>query len=454
MLTFPGKSNRNFLGINIFTPLRYRVFITIIFMTIVVTAVGIIINLIIGLDHSATFAFLLSFIFTSIIFYLVKRNKSKNIDLYYYVYWIFIFLSLISAWILAGGIDGSLMILFVLVYIGLFLTTSENRVVVLIISILFIVSLILLDYYSPDIIFRFKDRSQRVIYLIKAFTVYLVFIHLLLEFILTQNKFEHKRLELVNKKLNLSNDEIKKLNEKLNSSYQELESANASKDRFISIIAHDLRSPFQGLLGVSKMLNESYDELSDNERKILLMKLNNLLNNQYKFVEELLLWGRLQRTNINLRIEKFSLKECILSEISHQKDQIDKKNLVVELLQSDNVEIKSDRNLISAVLRNVLSNAIKFSPIGQKIEVSALQQKDSCAVIVKDYGIGISEEDLPNLFRLDTKISRKGTEGEVGTGFGLVICSEIMAKLKGNISIESKEGSGTTVTVLIPLAEL
>lgn len=452
MLTFSGKSNRKCFDINIFTPLRYRVLITIIFMSIVVTAVGIIINLILGLDPYITLAFLISMLFSMIIFYLVKKDQSRNIDLYYYVFWSFVFLSLISSWILAGGIDGSLMILFILVYIGLFLTTNEKRNIVLIISILFIISLILLDYYYPHIIFRFENKSQRVIYLLKAFTVYLVFIHLLLEFLLTQNKFEHKKLELINKRLNNSYDEIKKLNEKLNYSYQELESANAGKDRFISIIAHDLRSPFQGLLGVSKMLNESYEDLSDNERKELLTKLNNLLNNQYKFLEELLLWGRLQRTSINLRIEKFSLKECILSEISHQKEHIDKKKLVVELLRSDDITIKSDRNLISAVLRNVLSNAIKFSPIGQKIEVSALQQKNSCMVIIKDYGIGISEEDLPNLFRVDTKVSRKGTEGEVGTGFGLVICSEIMAKLKGNISIESKEGSGTTVTVLIPLA--
>ncbi len=232
-----------------------------------------------------------------------------------------------------------------------------------------------------------------------------------------------------------------------------MESTNIAKDRFISIIAHDLRSPFQGLLGVSRLLNESYDDFGDVEKKQLSRKLNNLLEKQYDFLEELLVWGRLQLSNVASKTEILNLKEILLSEISKFNQVIEQKKLSVKLFDSVDKEIKTDRNLISTVFRNVLSNAIKFSPVGQKIEALLECEDKFCVVKIKDYGIGISEEDLSNLFRLDVKVSRKGTDGETGTGFGLIICSEIMTKLNGAIKLESNEGRGTTVEIKIPHIE-
>jgi len=207
---------------------------------------------------------------------------------------------------------------------------------------------------------------------------------------------------------------------------------------------------FQGLLGVSRLLKENYDALDDYEKRQLIEKLNNLLEKQYSFLEELLLWGRLQRSNISLKTETVNLKEILVSELSHLTQIIERKKLNVKLFESTNFEIKTDRNLISTVFRNILSNAIKFSPVGQKIEVFVECEGKICLVRFKDYGLGISEEDLPNLFLLDSKVSRKGTDGETGSGFGLVLCSDIMKKLNGEISIESREGAGTTVTITIP----
>lgn len=447
------KSNFKFLDVNIFTPLHKRIFVTVLFMSTIVTAVEIILNVALGLNEYLTWFYILCFVFSVVILYLSNKSKSDALSKYYYVYWIGIFAVLPVVWILGGGIDGSLMILFILIYIGFFLTTKEKREIVLLISVLFIVGLILLDFYFPDLIVRFEHKTQRYTYLIKAFVVYLIFIHYLLEFVLYQNKLEHKRLETINKRLNSSIKENKILNEKLETYIKELQNVNVSKDRFISIIAHDLRSPFQGLLGVSRLLKESYSDLSDNDKKQLIEKLNNLVEKQYAFLEELLLWGRLQKSVVNLKLENVSIKEILLSVIANFNHQIEKKKLNVKLFDSAETEIKTDRNLLSAVFRNVLSNAIKFSPIGQTIEIFVEYDEKKCLIKFKDYGVGISEEDLPNIFQLDKKVSRRGTEGETGSGFGLILCNEIMTKLNGKIHIESKEGVGTIVTIEIPIVD-
>jgi signal transduction histidine kinase len=454
MQLFFNKTNHKLLDINIFTPLHKRIFVTVLFMSILVTLIGILLNLILGLNEYLTLLFVISFLFSIVIFFLVKKRNSDELQKYYYLYWIGIFSILPSVWILGGGIDGSLMILFVLIYIRLFLTTREKRGIALVISVLFIVALILFDYYFPNIIIRFESKEQRTVYLVKAFVVYLVFIHCLLEFIMIQNKIEHRRLETYNKKLNEIVAENKSLSDKLEESLKEMENANVSKDRFISIIAHDLRSPFQGLLGFSRLLKENYDQFNDEDKRQLLEKLNNLVEKQYSFLEELLLWGRLQKSNIAIKVESVNIKESILSEIVRFNHQIEKKKLEIKILNGDTIEVETDKNFLSTVFRNVLSNAIKFSTFGQKIEIFIEQFDNTCHIKFRDYGIGISEEDLSNLFRLDSKVSRKGTDGETGSGFGLVICNEIMNKLNGKIIIDSKEGKGTTVTITLPIKKI
>lgn len=449
-----AKINSYLFCTSIFSPLRQRIFLSMVFMSIIVTIIGNIINILLGFSlHLVTITFAVTVIFV-IIFFRLRKSDKGFIDFYYYVFWGIVFVAMAYLWFLNAGIDSNFPILFVMGYIGLFLSTKpENRFVVLIFSSFFISILILLDFYFPELFVRYENKAQRITDLVIGMIVYLCVIHYLLNTVWQQSNFEQSKLNIKNFQLKSLNKERKELNDMLELSIKEMEYASSAKDRFISIIAHDLRSPFQGLLGVARLLNENYNDLNDEEKMHLIQKLNNLLEKQYSFLEELLLWGRLQRSNVNLKIELVNLKELLLFEISHFSQIIDRKKLYVKILNSADVEIKTDRNLIATVFRNILSNAIKFSLIGQQIEISILNQEDSCSVIIRDYGTGIAEEDLPSLFRLDTKVSRKGTDGETGTGFGLILCSDIMMKLNGKISIESKEGSGTTVTIVIPKIE-
>lgn len=454
MKNFITKINSLLFGTSIFSPLRHRIFISMVFISIIVTIIGNVINILLGFPVTLiAITFTVTLIFIIIFYGLRKRNKVL-IDFYYYIFWGVVFIATAYLWFLNAGIDSNFTILFVMGYIGLYLTTKpENRLTVLIFSLFFITALILTDFYFPELIVRYDSKTQRITDLVIGMIVYLCVIHYLLNTVWQQSNFEQGKLKIKNIQLDSLSRERKELNDMLEKSVKEMEYANSAKDRFISIIAHDLRSPFQGLLGVSRLLNENFNDLNDDEKRQLIQKLNNLLENQYSFLEELLLWGRLQRSNVNLKIENVNLKEILLSEISHFTQAIDQKKLNVKLLDTTDVEIKTDRNLISTVFRNILSNAIKFSPIGQKIEIFVNCEGNNCLVSIKDYGVGIAEEDLPRLFRLDTKVSRKGTDGETGSGFGLVLCSEIIMKLNGKISIESKEGVGTTVTIIIPQSD-
>jgi signal transduction histidine kinase len=436
---------------NVFSPLRQRIFISIVFLSIILTVIGNVVNILLNFEATTIFA---TFIVTLVyVFVFIKARKCEkdNIDFYYYIFWGITYISVSYLWFLNAGIDSNFLVLLVMGYIGLHLTSKQkSRPKALIIYLTFVVILILTDFYFPEIFIRYENKAQRITDLVVGMVVYISIIHHLLNVVSQQSNFEQNKLKIKNIQLDDLNKERKELNDKLELSVKQMEYANSSKDRFISIIAHDLRSPFQGLLGVSRLLKENYDALDDYEKRQLIEKLNNLLEKQYSFLEELLLWGRLQRSNISLKTETVNLKEILVSELSHLTQIIERKKLNVKLFESTNFEIKTDRNLISTVFRNILSNAVKFSPVGQKIEVFLECKGNSCYVKFKDYGLGISEEDLPNLFLLDSKVSRKGTDGETGSGFGLVLCSDIMKKLNGEISIESREGAGTTVTITIP----
>jgi signal transduction histidine kinase len=399
------------------------------------------------------FAFIINIIFL-ILFFLTKKSDEKEIEIYYYIFWGIIFVCFPYFWISKGGVNSVLILLFLLIYIGFFLTTKkEYQSRILIFSILYIISLVLIDFWIPEIIVQYQSKNQRLADLIIGSVVYLSVSHYLMKTVSNQRDFEQRKLKLRNDQLDALVKERERLNFRLELSLKEIESMNISKNRFISIIAHDLRSPFQGLLGVSRLLNENYDNLNDSEKKHLLVKLNNLLESQYSFLEELLLWGRLQRTNVNLKVEKLNLKEILLKVVNHLKGILEKKKLKLNIHTSQDLEIYSDANLISTVYRNIISNAIKFSPLDGEIEILVDCQENYCVTKIKDYGLGIAEEDLQNLFRPDVKVNRKGTDGESGSGFGLMICHEIITKLDGKITIDSKEGYGTTVSILIPKAE-
>ncbi|MDP3150686.1 MAG: PAS domain S-box protein [Ignavibacteria bacterium] len=231
---------------------------------------------------------------------------------------------------------------------------------------------------------------------------------------------------------------------------EELQELNNSKDKFFSIIAHDLKSPFQGLLGCSNFLLNEFDSL-DNEDKLKLARdINGASNNLYKLIENLLHWSRMQRSNIEFQAERINLFDEVNYVFKILERSASNKNIQLINEADKSLHINADLNMLNSVFQNLISNAIKFTPEGGDITVSSVKRGDFVEVSIADSGVGIKPEDISKLFRIDSHFSTKGTNNEEGTGLGLILCKEMIEKHQCKIWVESEYGKGANFKFTIP----
>ncbi|TAL68576.1 MAG: response regulator [Bacteroidetes bacterium] len=247
-------------------------------------------------------------------------------------------------------------------------------------------------------------------------------------------------------------NELLLANEKLYESEENLRILNASKDRFFSILAHDLRGPFQGLLGFSHILHNDFKKMKQDEAQDIIDDLYHSAEQIYKLLDHLLLWSRIQRGVLEYKPEKCNLRNIVDLNIDLQKPLAGRKNIKLISEVKEELEIISDPNMINTVIRNLVSNAIKFTSIGGKIIISVTDTKDGYMLVsVKDNGIGILEEDMQKLFKIDSYFTSPGTSDEKGTGLGLVLCKDLIEKCRGKIFVESQVDKGSTFSFKIPI---
>jgi signal transduction histidine kinase len=245
---------------------------------------------------------------------------------------------------------------------------------------------------------------------------------------------------------------IRNLQKELQDKNRELHELNASKDKFFSIIAHDLRSPFAGLLGYTRMAAEGLSDWSPEEMQQILDDLGKSAETLYELLENLLNWSRLQRGVIEYFPEEINLAAIVNHNIRLFATTAGQKHIMLHNEVEPEASVFADQNMLNTIIRNLLSNALKFTDSGGSITVSAmLDDADSIVTVaVADTGVGIPEDDLPKLFRLDTKYSTVGTGGEQGTGLGLLLCHDLVEKNRGTMRVESKVGTGTTFSFTLP----
>ncbi len=277
---------------------------------------------------------------------------------------------------------------------------------------------------------------------------------------ITEKNENLKKLKKALNEVTVSNNAIQQnLEEKnaliqmLAASEEKLKKANAEKDKFFSVIAHDLRSPFHGLLGISQILHENFEILSEDENKDLLKEMFNSTKSMNNLLENLLEWTRIKRGITNYNFLKLNLYEVADEIIVLYANNAEQKKIKLINSISNSYYINADMHLISSVLRNLISNAIKFSYIGGIIELNAelYNKPDEIVVSVIDNGIGCSEHEIRNLFRMDKKVSKKGTLDESGSGLGLILCKEYVEKLGGKIWAESEPQKGSRFYFTIQL---
>lgn len=237
----------------------------------------------------------------------------------------------------------------------------------------------------------------------------------------------------------------------INKKNEELQQRNAEKDKFFSIIAHDLRTPFISLMGLSKLMAQKFSSLSVDEMQEFASGIEKSTTNLFHFLENLLNWAKMNRGLVPFNPETILLKSLTIECVDMLIEMCKSKEIKVTYSIQKDIQVVADRNMLLLVIRNLVSNAIKFTPKGGKINISVISDNSKNAVIsVKDSGIGMNAKLRLNLFQLDVKTNRKGTEGEASTGLGLLLCKEFIEKLGGNIWVESEEGKGSDFKFTIP----
>ncbi|MCX6149554.1 MAG: PAS domain S-box protein [Ignavibacteriales bacterium] len=225
----------------------------------------------------------------------------------------------------------------------------------------------------------------------------------------------------------------------------QLQELNASKDKFFSIIAHDLKSPFNGFLNLTKIMATESQDFTISEFAEFSLALNNSAVNLYKLLENLLDWSIMQQGKISFNLQKLNLKAIVSQNISTIMDRAKQKGISIFNQVEDSINVSADEQMINTVLRNLISNAVKFTRKDGTITVNAKSiENEMLEISVSDTGVGISDKDLKRLFKIGEQVSSKGTEGESSTGLGLLLSKEFVEKHNGKIWVESKENVGST----------
>jgi len=238
-------------------------------------------------------------------------------------------------------------------------------------------------------------------------------------------------------------DEISELNHKLNH-------LNNTKDKFFSIIAHDLRSPFNAIIGFSELLTEQIREKNYENIEEYAVIIQNSSERTMDLLKNLLDWARLQTGKIEFVAVDFLLNELVTETIELMNDAASQKSIQIKNTINQEITIHADRSMIGTILRNLISNAIKFSNPGGTITISTEINEKKMVFSVTDNGIGISKSDQLRMFRIEENFTVKGTLNEKGTGLGLILCKEFIEKYGGKIWVESEEGVGSTFSFTLP----
>lgn len=249
--------------------------------------------------------------------------------------------------------------------------------------------------------------------------------------------FKHEEIDAHRKEISRKNDELANL--------------NATKDKFFSIIAHDLRNPIAAFVNITDLLEQDYERLNESDKKEIISQMSVSSKNLIRLLENLLTWARISSNKIEMYPEKLILSDLVESSITPYMQSAQNKKIKITTSISNNIVINSDKFIIQTIIGNLINNAIKFSSSLSEILVSLAENPDNYILSIKDHGIGIEESQLRNIFTLGKFQTGRGTMGESGTGLGLVLVKDLIEMLNWKIEVKSKVNSGTEFLIKIPV---
>ena len=261
---------------------------------------------------------------------------------------------------------------------------------------------------------------------------------------------------VINADLQIKTDEITANKEEIEEKNKKLLESNVTKDKFLAIIAHDLKGPFNIMKGFSNLLVESFNESSDiAEQQVCANQIHSSVEKTYSLLENLLIWARSQKDGLEFKLESINLFLLAKEIFELLNDSIEEKSINISNLIDYEVIVEADKNMLATILRNLISNAIKFTPKDGNILLESrfsegVDNKKMIEIIVKDSGLGISKEVQSKLFDISENISTKGINNEKGTGLGLILCKEFVEKHGGTIKVESEPDKGSIFIFTLP----
>jgi signal transduction histidine kinase len=410
--------------------LEHRLYLSAVIIGILICILGSIINMALS---TSIVAVLVPFILSGLVFVLYYYVRFKKIvePLIFPSFVISIFgISII--WIFNGGINGSnIMPSLVILILGLIVVPEKSKIHIISLFISVNVIILVIQLKRPDLITNFPTETDRWIDNLLTLIYSAILIYLIIRFV-------HKNYTLERLKAEESEKKLIEL--------------NADKDRFLSILSHDLRSPLNSLLALSEVLKSDIRKLEIGEIENIAFHINKTTRNTYILLEDILMWARSQQGKIPFTPQKLNFRDICWSILETHNPGAIAKNITINYTTTEEIDIFADIDMIKAIMRNLLSNAIKFTKNSGAINISAERTASDIVISVSDNGIGIKPEDLPKLFNDSRAFTKTGTGKETGTGLGLILIKEFVTKHGGQVRVESDYGKGSTFKFTLPFS--
>ncbi|HSO88451.1 MAG TPA: two-component regulator propeller domain-containing protein [Draconibacterium sp.] len=314
---------------------------------------------------------------------------------------------------------------------------------------------------NNDGVWNDREISIRIVILPpwwRSIYAYIVYFVLIVLSVVAYIKMRERKLKydkkLLEQKVLERTQQIEEQNQVIISKNQELSELNHTKDKLFSIIGHDLGNQFNIILGFLELLVSDFKKLDSGKVEIHLNNIYNSSKHAFNLLENLLTWARMQTNLIQYNPEVFDVQSKITESVGLFEGACAKKNIKIEVIPDEEIMVFADVNMFSTVFRNLVANAIKFTNENGNISIQTEKKGDFCEITVADNGIGISEENLRKIFRIDSKHKTVGTMGEKGTGLGLILCKEFVEKHGGKIEVKSTVGKGSEFSFTLPVTVL
>lgn len=410
-------------------PLEHRIFLSAVIVGTLLSLLGGMINFIFATSLIAVIIPLILSVSLLVIYYFVRFKKTVTPFVIPII--IVAILGISTLWIFNGGINGSnFMPSFIILILGLLVAPVKIKKYIITFFITLNILLLLIQFYRPDLILNFSNETDRWIDYIITFVYSSYFIYIIIRFV-------HKNYSLERIKAERNEERLNQL--------------NADKDRFISILGHDLKNPFNNLLGLSEILIEDLHKVDIDKIEILANQINSTARNTYKLLEDILMWARTQQGKTPFNPQIIGFRDICLDILDTLNSNANSKNILINYSAPDEINIFADIDMLKTVLRNLVSNAIKFTNNGGVINIDAEENPGNVTISVSDNGIGIEPDELKKLFDITEVLSTKGTAGEKGTGLGLLLCKEFVEMHQGKIWVESELRTGSKFIFTLPI---